>query len=707
MWSDRQSFFDELSDTETLSTPSSYSDSKIQGLMKVNISKTNKVLGIERESASQVSDNTKTFLANSYTSFKSRHVNTALQTLKKLDQKYTKVTKPQNINQTSNKSISHSSVKYPDSSSRKENSTPILQKPNSIRNKSRPLNKISVSDVSTPSYSEIYSKSDAEPVQKVLEVPVQLTLNRNNVMYQSDSESKVELKKTEPEKLMTVEKNIRPISMSPVPDRKQVSNSIVNKEVLKEPISDKIGWGMTEKNQKSESHTGNKTSLSDVSIQEEFSFISSASENTIITSNRKLLTDKNLVLSTPKRSSSTSVDISLTQQDKSPTGSEIQDSTNKEAAKISISQKEVEALDLSEVENLSVSSSIQHSVDSDGLFKSGPYKIFTVEDLASVERSHVDTSSVVKNNLNKKLSNENSVKNNSRHESNTLLDSEEEVDEIEKDNEQEIDKNETDYSYSSFKTNSSDDGQREQQSSHLVTIETGNKLVSAKQKALIKEVSSNSDKSSLHIVTNKSEDQNSDKRDIVLKSKRPTIEPEYKDKSVSTNYENEDSPADISALPDFREVLHNSSANKSEPLCNETVRFCNVGVQTDSNTMLYPSSTTKNEFQQSYLPPTEVHSDYAKSQSHRVVPPFHRYVSLPMGFPELVSVDMAFSEILRRQIDLTKHFMNSQQRMYEAYCNSVQSLSSGYKPVTLQDTRQFIQNHRNARLNLKVDKVEM
>lgn len=50
--------------------------------------------------------------------------------------------------------------------------------------------------------------------------------------------------------------------------------------------------------------------------------------------------------------------------------------------------------------------------------------------------------------------------------------------------------------------------------------------------------------------------------------------------------------------------------------------------------------------------------------------------------------DLALSVILRHQIELTKHFINSQQKIYEAYCTSIENMAANYKPVTLQDTKQ-------------------
>jgi hypothetical protein len=52
------------------------------------------------------------------------------------------------------------------------------------------------------------------------------------------------------------------------------------------------------------------------------------------------------------------------------------------------------------------------------------------------------------------------------------------------------------------------------------------------------------------------------------------------------------------------------------------------------------------------------------------------------------SFNLALSVVLKHQIELTKHFINSQQRMYEAYCTSIENMSANYKPVTLEDTKQ-------------------
>jgi hypothetical protein len=53
-----------------------------------------------------------------------------------------------------------------------------------------------------------------------------------------------------------------------------------------------------------------------------------------------------------------------------------------------------------------------------------------------------------------------------------------------------------------------------------------------------------------------------------------------------------------------------------------------------------------------------------------------------------IPVDLTFSEILKQQIELTRHFINSQQIMYQAYCTAVENISADYKPVTLEGTRQ-------------------
>jgi hypothetical protein len=55
-----------------------------------------------------------------------------------------------------------------------------------------------------------------------------------------------------------------------------------------------------------------------------------------------------------------------------------------------------------------------------------------------------------------------------------------------------------------------------------------------------------------------------------------------------------------------------------------------------------------------------------------------------------IPADLTFSDILKQQIELTRHFINSQQRMYQVYHAAVEKISADYKPITLEDTRQVI-----------------
>jgi len=68
---------------------------------------------------------------------------------------------------------------------------------------------------------------------------------------------------------------------------------------------------------------------------------------------------------------------------------------------------------------------------------------------------------------------------------------------------------------------------------------------------------------------------------------------------------------------------------------------------------------------------------------------------------KVAPVDLLLNEILRHQIELTKHFINSQQRMYQAYCTSVENISADYKPVTLEDTKQVSCNLHIYNINRK------
>lgn len=89
MWSQRSSFLQALSDSESLSTPSSYNISKAQTMMKVSISETNKGVKPQKEFLSKIVDNTKpSRLGNPCSELKNCDVNSVLQTLKRFDQKY-------------------------------------------------------------------------------------------------------------------------------------------------------------------------------------------------------------------------------------------------------------------------------------------------------------------------------------------------------------------------------------------------------------------------------------------------------------------------------------------------------------------------------------------------------------------------------------------------------------------------------------------
>jgi hypothetical protein len=134
MWSQRSSFLQALSDSESLSTPSCYSISNVQTMMKVSISETSKGVKPQKEFLSKILDNTKpSRLGKPCSELKNRDVNSVLETLKRFDQKYClKPVKEQNVipvrndillpsSHTNNKSSSsniNSSVKFSGKDSR-------------------------------------------------------------------------------------------------------------------------------------------------------------------------------------------------------------------------------------------------------------------------------------------------------------------------------------------------------------------------------------------------------------------------------------------------------------------------------------------------------------------------------------------------------------------------------------------------------------
>ncbi|XP_066994978.2 uncharacterized protein C19orf44 [Anabrus simplex] len=122
---------------------------------------------------------------------------------------------------------------------------------------------------------------------------------------------------------------------------------------------------------------------------------------------------------------------------------------------------------------------------------------------------------------------------------------------------------------------------------------------------------------------------------------------------------------------------------------------CNTAIQTD---FIQPTFTSKLAHIQNVQ-----HTDFpeylkfGKSVEKFSPYPIIQYSVEPEEIEAMVSqkpVETALNEMLRHQIDLTRHFMSAQYAMYEAYMESVKMLSASYKPVTVEDTKRFIEEHR-------------
>nr|CAD7609056.1 unnamed protein product [Timema genevievae] len=67
----------------------------------------------------------------------------------------------------------------------------------------------------------------------------------------------------------------------------------------------------------------------------------------------------------------------------------------------------------------------------------------------------------------------------------------------------------------------------------------------------------------------------------------------------------------------------------------------------------------------------------------------HYEVVCVVGLAPLSPVDVAVNQMLKQQIQLTRHLIESQYSMYKAYTTSVKFMRERYKPVTLNETKKM------------------
>nr|CAD7205005.1 unnamed protein product [Timema douglasi] len=58
-------------------------------------------------------------------------------------------------------------------------------------------------------------------------------------------------------------------------------------------------------------------------------------------------------------------------------------------------------------------------------------------------------------------------------------------------------------------------------------------------------------------------------------------------------------------------------------------------------------------------------------------------------------VGLVINQMLRQQLQLTRHVIASQRAMYKSYTTSVKSMRDRYQPVTLNDTKKILHSEKN------------
>jgi hypothetical protein len=717
MCSDHGSFLQTLSDAETLSTPSSYSDSKVHSVMKVSISNTNKGVESQKEFHSKILDSTKpSRLGKSNSEFKSCDINSILQTLKGFDQKYSlKPAKEHKVTPVQNDILStfHTN-KYSSADSRKINMSPdlepnavesrLLQSPYSsgkssnrnsrllssvdvtpvrprkgifnkesfdmsdtfefnnksdqISNKSEFSLRNPVTKIERSSHIEMHSKSNNDFIEQSVESSMQTGFTRSeNLSFQShdrssdctvlpnNTTSKLEVQLEEMLKSQVSENSLCEGShtLSSTEHFKKQSNAIKIQRTSEMPASGNTRRQVSTKKPKMEMCDKIKNSLSDISLQEDFSFKSSNSEDRFVNfysksaenvfANSEAVHSDNTSFHLKQCTGQDFVSSDIPTSNKSIT-------THGDAKKVTDLETNQERSVVSEQSNSSVS-----SVGSHGLFKSGLYTIFTVEDLVAAhevkileEKASSDVQSGIKDLMKNKTvsANEDNININtskavrSKSEQNTVLESDKEIsEEIEEEIESEgiddlPDSSNMNIKISqnkSVKTNSSFGEMMNKVSSHSEIKHTGKQVLSKKQNVSSEQVSISSRSLSSELMSNKSNQEAIDSEDVLSSS----IKLESEDENVSSAH---GEPSSSSPLDTKKSMSLSSNCNRTDmkPLSN--IQYCSIGIQTDNN-MAYHSMCGLHE--SSFIHPI-LPSNTGKSQSLQETMPVYRSYSRAMEF---------------------------------------------------------------------------
>ncbi|XP_021916818.1 uncharacterized protein LOC110828406 isoform X2 [Zootermopsis nevadensis] len=720
MCSDHYSFGQTLSDAESQSTTSSYSDSKVQSVMKVSISKTNKGVKLQKEFNSKILNSTKpSRLGKSNSEFKSCDVSSILKTLKEFDQKYSlKPAKGQKVMLVQNDILSTFHENKSSSASSKKTNISLDLKPNAVER--RLLQSPYLFGRSSNNNRSLLSSVDGTPVFSRKDVfnkesfDVSDTLEFNNKKsYQISNKSEFSLRNPVSKINNSshievhsksnndfIEQNVQPAMPNAITRSENLSFQSNERgadcKVLSNNTSSKLevqSKEMLEKSQDSVNSlcVGSHTPIPTECFEEESKAIktqvssienSFANSEAVLNSKTVLLHNTNFYLEKHTGQDLLSGDI-LTSDTQKITGLE----SNQDNSV------------MSEQSNLSVS-----SVGSYGLFKSGPYKIFNVEDLLTAhevkvleEKANSDIQSGIKDlTKNRTVSGkEDKINDNTREaihsisEQNTALESNEEISErIEEEIESEViddlpENSNMSINDLSVRTNSSYGEMMNKVSSHSEIKRTVKQVLSKKQNVSNEQVSISGRSLSKELMSNESKQESTDNRDVLSSS----MKLESEDRTVSSAHgeTSSRSPSDFE-----KSVTYRSNSNKTDMKPLSDIKYCSTGIQTDSNVVHHcVCGLRESSFSHPIFP-----ANTGRSHNIQETTPVYGYYSRAMEFQgKTFPVDLTLIKVLKQQIELTRHFMNSQQRMYEAYCAAVENISADYKPVTLEDTRQYIRSH--------------
>jgi len=517
--------------------------------------------------------------------------------------------------------------------------------------------------VQNSSHSEVHCKSDNDIMQEEARLPTQTaSIRRENISFELNdraSESSV-LPHDTTSKLEVQSEGMSNKSQISRNSLSEVHHDLTSREYLgregnvkrtqqtsRVPAYEKTGYQVSPKESQLENVHEINSGLSDDSVQENFSFKLTASEDRVISSCSSsagnIFTTSEAVLNSNLSHLHNTSFLLKSHAD------QVLPSTSIPTSKQNISlyptlgnTKKLTHLESSQENSVvsELSSSHISSTSSHGFFKSLPYKILTIEDLVdalevqkveeekenfgvqrgvkgSQENGTVPAHKINFNNDTRKVIH-------SESEQKTTVESQEEVnDEIEEELE-EGDINATSINDMSVKTNSSYEEMMDQLSSHSefkYTVQQG----LSKEESISSERTNISSRSlSSQVVSDKSQQEGSGVEDVPSSS----VKLESMNKTVSTSH-----GSDEPSLAKSSNHLNSEDSGPLRPNSNETeikyledTKCCSIGIQTDSN-VAYPVLNAKNWIQQSSYSQPVMHSEGGETHSLQEIIPVYRYYS--------------------------------------------------------------------------------